>query len=284
MFEGCFIAVVTPFDVDGNVDKKALFDLVEWQVSEGVDGIVCAGTTGEGTSLSELESCDVLEVTLDAVKGKVPVVMTTGTNCTRKSIWKTEKALKMGAQGALVIVPYYNHPTIRGCIEHYKAVSQVGLPIIVYHHPGRTGITLNSETLLEIAGFPNVKAIKDCSGNIKLVKEIGRHVPVLSGDDGCVFEQLMEGAAGTISVIGNILPKQWSEMIWKKDKNVFQKYEKLIDALMLEVNPQGIKYALNLMEKCEGTLRLPLVEVEEMTKNAIKGAMVDCSCLDEELV
>ena len=276
MFEGCFIAVITPFDESGELDKKALFDLVEWQVSEGVDGIVCSGTTGEGTSLTELEACDVLEVTLKAVKGKVPVVMGTGTNCTRKSVWKTEKAMKMGADGALAVVPYYNRPTIKGCIEHYKAISNVGLPIIVYHHPGRTGITLSTEALLEIANFPNIKALKDCSGNADLIKEVGQDFPVLSGND-----QLLEGMAGMISVVGNILPKQWSEMVWKRDHSLYQKYKKLVDALMLEVNPQGIKYALKLMGKCEGILRLPLIEVEDKTKNAIKEAMTACLCLGD---
>ncbi len=290
-FTGSLVAIATPFHPDGSLDKYSLKRLVEWHVSEGTDGIVCSGATGESVCLSETDRLDILDVCLEAAAGKIPVIAGTGTPDTRETIRLTEQARKAGAAGCLVITPFYNKPTARGCVLHYKEVAQVGLPVVVYHNPGRTQVRLTAETLAEISAIEGIAALKDSSGDKELIRELCglSSFPILSGDDWMTFETLQMGGVGAISVIGNIVPRAWKEMIrlslqkrWEEAKCISDRFQHLCQALFQEVNPQCVKYALSLMGKCGITLRLPLVPPLEESRKGIKRAFLRLALPFEE--
>jgi 4-hydroxy-tetrahydrodipicolinate synthase len=288
MYKGSFVALITPFDHHLEVDYNQLAKLVEWHIKEGTDGIVVAGSTGEGIVLSAEEKENILKVALEVAKNKIPVIMGTGCSDTRASIARTKRAKELGADGCLVVVPYYSKPTEQGCFQHFYEIAKVGLPMIIYHHPGRTGVKLSARLLRELAAIPHIMGIKEASCDLNLTQDILEkcETTIFSGDDVLTYPLMQKGAHGVISVIANLVPKDWHQLVeayfnrdYDKALKIQMKYQKLNEALLLETNPQGIKYALSLTQKCLPTIRLPLVMPREETKKAIEQAMKNLSLL-----
>lgn len=282
MWQGCFVALVTPFTSSGEIDFSALRALVSWHLQEKTDGIVVCGTTAETPTLSDEEQEAILQTVLDEVKGRIPVIMGTGTNDTRKSVQKTERAKQLGADGCLVIVPYYNRPTPEGCFLHYQAIACVGLPMIVYLNPVRTAVHLSVEAVVRIAALPQVVGIKDCTGELQYVKELiaNTRKPVFSGDDILTLPIMRMGGVGVISMVSNLIPNLWREFVALLKEEQFSQAEELekccinlCQSIILETNPQGVKYALSLLGRCQSFMRLPLIEPRLATKDAIRSAL-----------
>ena len=279
MLQGSIVALVTPFTHDLEVDYGKLAELIEWHVAEGTDGIVLCGTTGESPTLSEEEHAKIFRTAVGVAKGKIPLIAGTGTNDTRKTVERTEAAKGLGVDGCLVIVPYYSRPTPEGCLAHYKEVANVGLPTIVYHHPGRTGVRLSPEILQEICKIPHIVAIKESSGTLDIARHLDG-ITFFSGDDPLTLPMMELGAKGVISVVANLIPGKWKEMTQAflqgdsaKAQEISTRYASLCEAMMLETNPQCVKYALSLMGKCLSTFRLPLIEPRASTKAQIQMAL-----------
>jgi len=284
MFKGSIVAIVTPFTQGGEVDYAAFKELVDWHVVEGTDAIVCCGTTGEAPTLSSEEQIQIFKTALDVSKKRVPIIAGTGTYDTRKTVERTQKAKELGVEGCLVVVPYYSRPTPEGCIAHYTEVDKVGLPMIVYHHPGRTGVRLSAEALAEIAKLPSVVALKEASGGLELIQEIKQisDIAIFSGDDTLTFEMMKLGAVGGISIVANVIPKAWKEIVesflqgnHERAKELNTLYAPLVEAMVLETNPQCVKYAVSLLGKCKPYLRLPLLEPRKANKLAILQALTE---------
>lgn len=284
MFLGSIPALVTPFTDGGEcVDFEVFRQLVRLQLEGGSDGIVVGGTTGESPTLEGYELDKMVQIAVEECRGKIPVIVGTGTNATKKSVQNTERAKALGASGCLVIVPYYNKPTRDGITKHFTEIANVGLPVIVYHHPGRTGIRLSVDHILELCEIKNVVALKDSSGDEGLVEELLRKrgdLSILGGDDDLFLEYMNAGAVGTISVLANLLPGYWKKMvtlIWKGEEEaaeeMFENVRDLVWATNLEVNPQGIKCAMSIDNKIQNLLRLPLLSVTEKTYLEIKTAL-----------
>ncbi len=284
MFKGSVAAIITPFIQDGEIDFGAFKELVDWHAEQGTDAIVCCGTTGEAPTLSSEEQMQIFKTALDVSKKRVPIIAGTGTYDTRKTVETTRKAKELGADGCLVVVPYYTRPTPEGCIAHYTEVSTVGLPMIVYHHPGRTGVSLSAEVLAEIGKLSSVVAIKEASGGLELIQEIQQisDIPIFSGDDTIALAMMELGAVGVISIVANVIPKAWKEMIQsflegniERARELNALYAPLAQAMVLETNPQCVKYALSLLGKCQPYLRLPLLEPRKAIKLVILQALTE---------
>jgi len=287
-FRGSFVALITPFDRKKRVDFKVLESLVDWHISQGTDGIVCCGTTGESLTLSDKEKKQITEICVRTSAKRIPIIVGTGTSDTRQSVKLTENVKKLGADGCLVITPYYNKPSQTGCILHFKEVAKVGLPLIVYHNPGRAVVRLKAETIAEIAQLPNVVAIKESSHDLELVRQIRKlsNISIFSGEDDLSCQIIEEGAVGAISVIGNVIPKAWSQMVhfaleqnWKMAKLFANRYLPLCKALFLETNPQCIKFAMQWLGLIRGDLRLPLTRPEIGVQKEIKRVLLALSLL-----
>lgn len=284
--KGSFVALATPFDPSGQIDWKCFEKRVQWQIDQGTDGLVCFGTTGEGIALSLAEKERIAKVSLEISNGKVPVIANTGVADTKTSVLLTEKMAKLKLSGCLAVTPYYNKPSQRGCVLHFAEIAKVGLPVIVYNNPGRSKVLLEPETVAEIAEIPNVLGYKDSTGDLGIVRKIKEltDLAIFSGDDDLTFETLKIGGAGAISVIGNLIPKIWKEMIslaldgkWEASKGIAERMRPLLKALFLESNPQCLKFAMSWLGMCDKTLRLPLVEPLEFNQRAIKEAVLEIS-------
>ena len=284
IFKGSGVALVTPFDKNGNIDYKALKRLIDFQIENGTDSIIICGTTGESSTLSYKEHNKCIETCIEYVNGRIPVIAGTGSNCTKSAIKLSKEAESMGADGLLIVTPYYNKTTQQGLINHYtKIANSVETPIILYNVPSRTGCNLEPETIYEITKQnPNVVGVKEASGNITNIAKImdlteGK-ISIYSGNDDQIVPILSLGGSGVISVIANILPKETHELVMNYLEGNIEasrkeqiKMLKLCKALFKEVNPIPIKKALELMGMCDGTLREPLIEMqEENTKQLIK--------------
>lgn len=277
MFKGLLVPLVTPFTDSGDVCYKQLGELVDWLMEEGVNGFVCCGTTAERSTLSIPEQLDITRFVLERVCGKVPVIAGTGCDGTIETIVLTEKAKKLGVDGCLVITPSYNKPTFEGIYRHFQEIAKVGLPIILYHNPGRTGVLLTASQIKQICSIPGVVGIKESSGNLNLIKEL-KDMPgcLLSGDDSLTIPIMKMGGVGAIAAMANVLPRKLSQIIsyslkgdYNEALNIWNKCEGLCKVIFKEVNPQGLKYAMFLTGRCGSRMRLPLVEPREETKNAI---------------
>ena len=259
------VPLVTPFNPDLGVDYAALERLVDWQVESGTDALLCFGTTGEGCLLSEKEKEAVLSFVVGKVSGRIPVIANTGTNCTIESVRLTEMAKKVGASGCLAIVPYYVMPTEKGVVAHLNQIERVGLPVIVYHHPGRTQIKLSYETIAHILTWDTVVGLKDCSGDSMLMQKLAHQFQkkiIFSGIDTQLLEDLECGAGGSITPMGNLIPSEWKRIVSTCDRELFSQYVPLMEAIYADVNPQGIKCALAISGKIQNELRLPLLPSE----------------------
>lgn len=284
-FAGSFVALVTPFK-NGKVDEQGLVDLIEWQIRNGTHGIVPCGTTGESATLSHEEHTQVVKLVVDAVKKRVPVVAGTGSNSTTEAIRLTREAQEVGADGALMISPYYNRPTQEGIYQHYKAVAQAvpGFPIICYNIPGRTGSNIEPATMARLAEIDNIAGVKEAAGSIDQVLNIrhacGDKLAILSGEDSLTFSMMSLGGKGVISTVANVVPREMADLAnaclakqWEKGAQIQLQLVPLIRALFIETNPIPLKTALALMGKCALELRLPLVPMAEGNLARVKEVL-----------
>lgn len=290
MFAGAITAIVTPFK-GGTVDEESLRRLIEEQIAGGTDGISPCGTTGESTTLTHEEHDRVIEIVIDAVKKRVPVIAGTGSNSTAEAVRLTKHAWQAGADAALIVCPYYNRPTQEGLYQHYKAIAEEApIPIIIYNIPGRTGVNMLPETMARLAKIPNIVGAKEAAGSVKQMSDIinlcGPDFDVLSGDDALTLPLLAMGGKGVISVISNLVPADMAALVdafaagdLKKAQQMHYRMSPLIDALFVETNPTPIKAALSMMGKIEYELRLPLCRMAEKNEAVLKKAMQDYGLL-----
>jgi 4-hydroxy-tetrahydrodipicolinate synthase len=284
MFHGALTAIITPFR-DGAVDEGALRDLIEWQIQSGIDGLVPCGSTGESATLSHAEHERVIKITVEQTRKRVPVVAGTGSNSTAEAIRLTASAREMGADGALLISPYYNKPTQDGIYKHYKMVAaSVDLPIFAYNIPGRTGSNIAPETFARLAEIKNISGVKEASGSTEQTSDILRltngKFTVLSGDDALTVPLMAIGAKGVIATIGNAMPRETHEMAaaglagdFERARQLHYKMLPLMRTLFIETNPICIKQALAFMGKCCNELRMPLVPMTPSAAERLKAAM-----------
>ena len=282
MFKGSIVAIVTPFKND-KLDEKALSDLIEWHIAEGTNAIVPCGTTGESATLNYDEHYRVIELTIQVVNKRVPVIAGTGANSTSETIMMTGKAKKLGADGALLVVPYYNKPTQEGLYRHYKAIAEeVDIPIVLYNVPGRTALNMLPQTVARLAEIKNIVAIKEATGDMAQASEILRlcsnKLAVLSGDDFTTFSLMALGGKGTISVSANVAPKDVSEMCraleegnFDKARKLHFKLEPLNKSMFIETNPISVKTALSLMGKIQEEIRLTMCPMSSDNKDKLKN-------------
>ena len=284
MFGGAIVAIVTPFK-NGLVDEDAFRRLIEEQIAAGTDGIVPCGTTGESTTLSHEEHDRVVEITIDAVNKRVPVIAGTGSNSTAEALRLTRHAWEAGADGALLVCPYYNRPTQEGLYLHYRTVAEkVPIPIIVYNIPSRTGTNMFTETLARLSKIPNIVGVKEASGSIKQMSDVihmcGPDFDVLSGDDIFTLPLLALGGKGVISTVSNIVPGDMAGLVdaflagdLEKARALHFRMSPLIDSIFIETNPIPVKAALAMMGKIDGELRLPLCPMMEKNEAVLKKVM-----------
>ncbi len=281
-FKGAFVAIVTPF-TDGKIDEQELIDLIEFQIAGGTHGIVACGTTGESATMSHEEHHRVVELTIKTVNGRVPVVAGSGSNSTSESIALTGHAKEAGADGALVITPYYNKPSQEGLYRHFKAVAEaVDIPIILYNVPSRTGVNMLPATVARCARIPNIVGIKEATGDLNQVSEVIRLCPddftVLSGDDFTALATVAIGGKGVISVTSNVAPADMAGMMeaaladdMAKARELHYKLFPLIQAMFIDTNPVPAKTTLALMGKIKGANpRMPICEMSAETVEKMK--------------
>jgi 4-hydroxy-tetrahydrodipicolinate synthase len=283
--QGCGTALVTPFAADGSIDEAALRRHVRWQIESGIDFLVPCGTTGENPVLSSAEHFRVVEITIEEARGKVPVLAGAGGNYTAKVREGIQQMEKMGADGILSVTPYYNKPTQEGLYQHYKALAEsTRLPILLYNVPGRTGVNLEPRTLLRLSEFPNILGVKEASGNMTQIDEILRTLPerfrVISGDDALTLPMQALGAAGVISVVSNVAPREMTEMValansadFAAARRMHRKLAALMQVLFIEANPIPAKYALHAMGRMELAFRLPLVPPSPDTRARVRKVL-----------
>lgn len=284
MFKGSIVAIVTPFK-NGKFDEKAYGDLIEWHIAQGTHGIVPCGTTGEASTLDFDEHYRVIEVAVKVVRKRIPVIAGTGANATDEAIMLTQKAKKLGADGALLVTPYYNKPTQEGLFRHYKAVAEaVNIPIILYNVPGRTAVNMLPSTVARLAELKNIVGIKEATGDMKQASELirlcGNKLTILSGDDFTTLAMLALGGNGSISVTANVAPKDAADMYnaWekgdiKKARKLHYRLEPLNASMFIETNPIPVKTALVLMGKVKEEFKLPLCEMSKPNREKLKGVL-----------
>jgi len=284
MFSGALSAIITPLR-DGVVDEPALRELIEWQIQNGVDGIVPCGSTGESATLSHQEHERVITIAVEQTRKRVPVIAGTGSNCTAEAVRLTSFAREAGADGALLVSPYYNKPTQDGIIRHFRTIAQsVPLPLVVYNIPGRTGSNVAPETLAQLADVPNIVAVKEASGSMEQASDIrrlcGERLTILSGDDSLTLPLIALGAKGAVSVISNVMPRETHQLVeaalagdFTRARELHYKMLPLMRALFLETNPIPVKYAASLMGKCSAELRMPLTTMSPGPAEKLRGVM-----------
>lgn len=280
MFSGSIIAIVTPFR-NGKVDERTFGDLIEWQIANGTNGIVPCGTTGESATLTHEEHHRVVKLTVEVVKGRVPVIAGTGSNSTDEAISLTRHAKQAGADGALLITPYYNKPTQEGLYRHYKAVAEaVDIPLVLYNIPGRTGVNMLPATVARLAVMKNIVGIKEGSGSVQQASDIaqtcGDRLTVLSGDDPLTLPMMAVGAQGVITVTANVMPKEMAELVGSfqagridEARRIHFALSPLFAALFYETNPIPVKEAMGMMGKIDPELRLPLCPMSADNRNQL---------------
>lgn len=283
-FKGVFTALITPFDKQGQVDEAAFETFVDWQVREGVSGVVPCGTTGESPTLSYAEHKRVIEQCIDVVGGRVPVMAGTGSNSTEEAIMLTQHAKQAGAEAALVVVPYYNKPSQEGMYQHFKAIAEtVDLPLFIYNIPGRSVVNLADETIARLAKLENIAGIKDATGDLTrplLLRELAPDFIQLSGEDMTAVAFNASGGVGCISVTSNIFPKEVAKVqelsLQGKFAEALALHQKLVpvhQAMFCETSPAPVKYAASVLGKCLPSLRLPLVEASASCRNQVENVL-----------
>lgn len=292
IFEGAGVALITPFKENGEVNYEKLEEILEEQIAGGTDSIVICGTTGEASTMTHEEHLDVIRYTCKVVNKRIPVVAGTGSNCTETAVYLSVEAEKAGADGLLVVSPYYNKATQKGLIAHFTAVADaVKIPMILYNIPGRTGVTIQPETIVTLCkNVDNIVGVKEASGNFSAIATLmsmaDGAVDVYSGNDDQIVPLLSLGGKGVISVLSNIAPRQTHEICETYFNGDVKKSAKLqldaiplITALFCEVNPIPVKAAMNLMGKEVGPLRMPLTEMEPQNQERLAKAMKEYGIL-----
>lgn len=292
MFKGSIVALITPFR-NGEVDEDAFRAIVEWHIAQGTHGLVPCGTTGESPTLSHQEHMSVVELCLEAAAGRIPVIAGTGSNSTHEALMFTRHAADMGADGALVVTPYYNKPTQDGLYAHFKAINDaVDFPILIYNIPGRSVVDMSVETMARLSELPNIVGVKDATANLARVslqrQAMGPDFCQLSGEDATALGFNAHGGHGCISVTANVAPALCSAFQsacldgdFRQALEIQDRLMPLHDALFLEASPGPVKYAASLVGLCQEELRLPLVPVGEATRTAVRDAMQTAGLLNE---
>ncbi|MCK5528646.1 MAG: 4-hydroxy-tetrahydrodipicolinate synthase [Kiritimatiellae bacterium] len=284
MLKGTYTAIVTPFAADGSVDYDTFKKLVEFQIEGGVDGIVPVGTTGESPTLNVDEHLKVIATTVELCKGvdNVIVVAGTGANSTSEAIELTKRAADIGIDGTLQVTPYYNKPSRQGLFEHFSAVAEVGVPVVLYNVPGRSGIPIPVDVVADLAANPNIVAIKEAGGSVERVSAILDlcDIAVVSGDDSLALPMMVVGAQGVISVASNIIPDKVSSMInaansgdWEKAREMHKKYYSLFSGMFIDTNPVPVKAAMAMMGLCLEEYRLPICAMSDELKTKLSAIL-----------
>ncbi len=285
---GSFVALVTPY-AKGEVDLKKVKDLVDFHVKNGTAGICPVATTGEGPVLSHDERANVIKAVVETARGKALVFPGTGTYNTRESIEQTRMAKELGADGALIVTPYYNKPTQEGLYRHYEAIAKaVPTPIMLYNVPGRTGVSMAPETTARLSKIKTIVALKDASGNVEQVTQLRAlsDIQILSGEDSLTFSILCLGGVGVVSVAANVIPKQVAEMTaatvkgdLEKGRQIHERYFELFKNLFLETNPIPVKTALKKMGMYNGEMRLPMCEMSAANEEKLEKTLKACKVI-----
>ena len=293
MFKGSNVALITPFK-DNNLDEENYIKLINFHLENNTNGLVPAGTTGESPTLSHKEHEKVIELCIREAKGKIPVIAGTGSNSTEEAVTLTKHAENAGADGALVVTPYYNKPTQEGLYQHYKAINDnTDLPIIIYNIPSRCIIDMTVDTMARLFELKNIAGVKDATGDLnrldQTIKKLGPEFIQLTGEDGLAFEFNKRGGVGIISVTANIAPKLCSDMQkYSKSKSeneikeaerIDQMLQPLHKSLFIESNPAPVKYAAKLLGLCDDEIRLPLVKIKKETQEGVKKALLSAKLI-----
>ena len=284
-FAGSYVALVTPFQADGSVDFGKLRELVNWHLAQGTDGIVALGTTGESSTMSHEEDDEVARCIIETVNGKIPVIVGAGSNCTQTQLEKSRKYHDLGADGLLLIAPYYNKANDEGMYRHFATVADaIDTPVILYNVPGRTGCSISPACCARLAKHPNIAGIKEASGNISYTAKIARLLSddfcMFSGNDDMIVPVMSLGGCGVISVWANLCPKECHDLVAAfaagdvaTARAMQLRYLELINALFCEVNPIPIKEAMNQLGMNVGGYRLPLCEISDAGRETVRRAL-----------
>ena len=293
IFEGVATALITPFGPDGSVNYAKLEELINKQIEDGVDGLVICGTTGESATLTEKEHMDVIRESVKFVNGRVPVIAGTGSNCTQTAIEMSKEAEEYGADGLLLVSPYYNKATAEGMYEHFAdTANAVNIPVILYNIPGRTGVNIDPETIYRLArDVKNIVAVKEASGNISNIAKIaaltaGLDFDIYSGNDDQVVALCAMGGRGVISVVSHVIPKEMHDLVMnfingdaKKSLEIQNKYLSLINTLFIDVNPIPVKEAMNLLGYEVGGYRKPLTPMSDAHREILRKELINVGLL-----
>jgi 4-hydroxy-tetrahydrodipicolinate synthase len=286
-FRGALTALITPFDDKDKIDEEGLRENVRFQIEQGIHGLVPVGTTGECATLSYEEHERVIDIVIDETKGKVPVVAGTGSNSTKEAITLTKYAKDAGADGALLVAPYYNKPGQRGLYEHYKKIAEeVDIPQVIYNIPSRTGINVEAETIAKLSKIKNIIGVKEASGNLsqimQIIKQTDEDFSLISGDDSLTFPILALGGVGVISVAANLVPDKVAKMVdaflegdIETSRNLHYELMPLFKVLFIETNPGPVKAAMELLGRAAGKPRLPLLEAHPETREKLREVLAD---------
>lgn len=284
-FSGSYVALVTPFHADGSVNFDKLKELVNWQIAQGTDGIVALGTTGESSTMTHEEDDEVARCVIETVNGRIPVICGAGSNCTKTQLEKSRRYCEMGADGLLLITPYYNKANDEGMYRHFATVADaVDAPIILYNVPGRTGCSISPACCARLAAHPNIAGIKEASGNIgytaRIAHLVGEDFCMFSGNDDMIVPIMSLGGCGVISVLANVCPAQTHELVASfaagdvaHARALQLRYLDLIDALFCEVNPIPVKEAMNQLGMEVGGYRLPLCGISAAGRERVRRAL-----------
>ena len=287
-FTGTFTAIITPFNTDGSVDYSALRALVQWQIANGVEGLVPVGTTGESPTLGVHEHLKVIATTVEAADGKAAIIAGTGANSTAEAIELTRAVLGAGVDATLQVTPYYNKPNAEGLYRHFSSVADLGLPVVLYNVPGRSGKEIPLDVVVRLAAHPGIAAIKEAAGSVDRVSAIRNacELPVLSGDDSLTLPMISVGASGVISVAANVIPKEMSSLVrlalannLAEARELHRLYYPLFRDLFIDTNPIPVKVALALMGRINPVFRLPLCEPTEKVRDQISHTLQDLNLI-----
>jgi 4-hydroxy-tetrahydrodipicolinate synthase len=288
MLAGAYTAIVTPFNRDGSVDYGKFRELMDIQAAAGIDGIVPVGTTGESPTLDFEDHFKVIDAAVDACKGRMQVIAGTGANATAEALKLTRHAQEIGADATLQVTPYYNKPNQEGLMRHFSAVADLGLPVVLYNVPGRSGREIAVDTVVKLAEHPHITAVKEAGGSVDRVSAILRQsdITVLSGDDSLTFPMMAVGAKGIISVASNIAPGPVAEMThlaldgkWDEARALHLKYHRLFSDLFIDTNPIPVKAAMAMMGMIEEVYRLPLCPLADDLKEQLRDVLKEVALL-----
>lgn len=282
MLQGAYTAIITPFNGKGEVDYDCFKRLIHAQINAGVAGIVPVGTTGESATLDYDEHKKIIDVAVETCNHRIQVIAGTGANCTAEAMELTRHAIKAGADATLQVCPYYNKPNQEGLYRHFSQIADMGLPIVLYNVPGRTGREIAVDTIVKLAAHPKITAIKESGGSIERVNAIIGQSPitVLAGDDFIALTMMLLGARGVVSVASNVVPADIAAMIrlalageWKAARDIHFKYWRLFSDLFVDSNPIPVKYALSLLGQAQEVYRLPMCPMNEANKTILRKTL-----------